>query len=129
MYSEYFDYNYKHTMKIWSCNFVKYSAICITKINLIFAIVEKTFHMEVPVDYYLPKLTDHCFLKITFSGTVEETNQVSANIVEVRLRKPHLTIQVTVFLIHFMPLCKRWHLDLPPSVCLSARPNFCFNFV
>ncbi|XP_060606391.1 protein-glutamine gamma-glutamyltransferase K-like [Ruditapes philippinarum] len=54
---------------------------------------DKRFQMEVPVRYYLEKLTDHCFLKITFSCMVEETGQAFAEVAEVRLRKPHITIK------------------------------------
>ncbi|XP_060593813.1 protein-glutamine gamma-glutamyltransferase K-like [Ruditapes philippinarum] len=54
---------------------------------------EKMFRIDVPVNRYLDKLTDHFFLSVTCSCMIEETEQTFADTVEVRLRKPHLTIE------------------------------------
>jgi hypothetical protein len=48
------------------------------------------------VDEYLDKLTDHCICKISCMCLVEETKQTFANLDELRLRKPHLTIKVDI---------------------------------
>ncbi|XP_060561323.1 hemocyte protein-glutamine gamma-glutamyltransferase-like isoform X2 [Ruditapes philippinarum] len=54
---------------------------------------QKCIDVEVGVDEYLDKLTDHCICKISCMCLVEETKQTFANLDELRLRKPHLTIK------------------------------------
>ena len=59
-----------------------------------YVITEKVFRIDVSADMYLERLTDHCFFSVACSCMIEETEQTFADTVEVRLRKPHLIIEV-----------------------------------
>lgn len=54
---------------------------------------EKSIDVNVEVTDYLDKLTDHCICQISCLCLVDETKQTFAETEELRLRKPHLTIQ------------------------------------
>ncbi|XP_045193134.2 protein-glutamine gamma-glutamyltransferase K-like isoform X1 [Mercenaria mercenaria] len=54
---------------------------------------EESIDMEVEVNEYLDKLTDHCICKIACMCIVDETKQTFADMEELRLRKPHLAIK------------------------------------
>ncbi|XP_053402717.1 hemocyte protein-glutamine gamma-glutamyltransferase-like [Mercenaria mercenaria] len=54
---------------------------------------DKCIDVEVDVNDYLDKLTDHCMCKISCMCFVDETKQTFAEMEELRLRKPHLTIK------------------------------------
>ncbi|XP_045193132.2 protein-glutamine gamma-glutamyltransferase K-like [Mercenaria mercenaria] len=54
---------------------------------------EKCIDVDVEVNDYLEKLTDHCICKISCMCLVDETKQIFAETEELRLRKPHLSIK------------------------------------
>ncbi|NWI21728.1 TGM1 glutamyltransferase, partial [Crypturellus soui] len=54
----------------------------------------ETVTMAVPYAEYGPHVGDQDALKLTVSGTVEETGQVVAKELRVRLRTPDLTLTV-----------------------------------
>lgn len=54
---------------------------------------ESIFAMKIEPSVYLSKLTDHCICKVSCMSVVKETKQTFADIEELRLRKPHLTIK------------------------------------
>lgn len=58
-------------------------------------IPEKGVVVEIPVEDYNDKLTDHCHLKVACMCVVVETKQTFTDIDDLRLRKPHLNIKVT----------------------------------
>ncbi|KAL4235097.1 hypothetical protein ACF0H5_006735 [Mactra antiquata] len=54
---------------------------------------DKVIEIEVAVEEYLSKLTDHCMCKMSGICLVKETHQVFSELEELRLRKPHLDLK------------------------------------
>ncbi|KAL4235093.1 hypothetical protein ACF0H5_006731 [Mactra antiquata] len=54
---------------------------------------EKSVDIEIPVNEYMDKLTDHCMCKLSCMCMVDETQQTFAEVDELRLRKPHLAMK------------------------------------
>lgn len=77
--------------------------------NLYFYLTEKSVQLKVCVEDYQDKLMDHCVCRISCMGIVKETRQTFAELEELRLRKPHLTLKVCFTQIH----------------CVENRPTKC----